>query len=95
MAIYKLTPDAEQDLSHIYQWGYETFGEEQADLYFLGLLDRFEAVASNPLQYTNVDHIYEGARRALYGRDSIYFLTIEDGIIIIGVIGQQDLEGRF
>lgn len=95
MGYYKLTADAEQDLKHIYAWGYEAFGESQADKYFMGLLDQFEAISANPLQYQKVDYLCEGARRAVYSRDSIYFIIEESYILIIGVIGQQDLDSRF
>lgn len=94
---YRLTPDTEIDLQNIYEWGYVTFGEDSADKYHLGLLDRFSKLASSPLLCQTVDHICEGARRAVHGKNSIYYKIIDDdyNILIIGVLGQQDLSSRF
>ncbi len=94
---YRLTPDTEIDLQNIYEWGYVTFGENSADKYHLGLLDRFETIAKRPLLCQTVDHICQGARRAVHGKNSIYYKIIDDeyNILIIGVIGQQDPSSRF
>ena len=95
MPSYRLTREAERDLATIYLWGRERFGEAEADTYFSQLLKQFETIAAYPRRYPSVDHILTGARRAVYGRNSIYFMIENDYVLIIGVIGRQDLEARF
>ena len=94
---YRLTPEAEIDLQNIYEWGFLTFGEDSAEKYHLGLLDRFKKLASSPLLCQTVDHICEGARRAVHGKNSIYYkiIDVDYHILIIGVLGQQDPSSRF
>lgn len=96
MKNYTLTPDAEDDLMRIYEWGYTTFGENSADKYHLDLLARFQEIGESPLLYQTVDHIYEGAHRAVHGSNNIYYKLNDDrNILIIGIIGQQDVSSRF
>jgi len=93
MGKYRLTLGAEEDLQNIYEWGFVTFGEERADTYHVGLLDRFDKIAENPLLGQAVDHLCNGARRAVYGKNAIYYQNIDDdvGILIIGIVGRQDV----
>lgn len=54
--------------------------------------ERFDAIAANPLQYPAVDHIREGYRRSVLGRDSIYFRVEGETAEIMAIIGQQNLD---
>lgn len=89
---YSLTPEAEIDLQTIYEWGFMTFGEDSADKYHLGLLDRFAKIAEHPLLCQAVDYFCEGTRRAVHGKNNIYYEIIDDdmNILIIRIIGKQD-----
>ncbi|MCK7459216.1 type II toxin-antitoxin system RelE/ParE family toxin [Idiomarina aminovorans] len=60
MASYKLSTNAKADINRIYNYGYLTFGERQADNYFYRLFQSFETIANNPLNYPSVDHIRKG-----------------------------------
>jgi toxin ParE1/3/4 len=39
-----------------------------------------------------VDHIREGYRRSVCGKHSIYFRLADNGLEIMRILGQQDLE---
>ena len=93
---YRLSPEAEQDLNTIYKWGHRTFGEASANKYHLGLLDRFAKIATSPLIYQAVDHLRKDYRRAVHGKDIIYYKIIDDdlNIVIIRIIGRQDLSKK-
>ena len=41
MSKYRLTDEAKEDLRRIYKYGYEEFGEEQADEYFYSFFEAF------------------------------------------------------
>lgn len=94
---YRLSPEAEKDLRVIYRWGCRTFGKDSADKYHLNLLDRFEKISATPLLYQAVDNLLKDCRRTVHGKNSIYYKIIDDdlSIVIIRIIGQQDLSSRF
>jgi toxin ParE1/3/4 len=46
---YKLTPEAENDLIDIYVYGFQHFGERQAETYFGELEGCFEVLSKEPL----------------------------------------------
>ncbi len=59
MRNYKLSDTAENDLVRIYHWGFERYGQAQADLYFAAFFDHFELLAEKPLSHPVAD-IREG-----------------------------------
>lgn len=96
---YRLNVQAKEDLRRIYNHGVDDFGETQADLYYAAFFKRFRQIAEQPLLYTPVDHIREGYRRSVCGKDSIYYRIADDGIVdIMAVLGRQNvfsaLKGR-
>jgi toxin ParE1/3/4 len=52
----------------------------------LGLEERFRLLAEQPALGKAVDHIREGYLRYQYGRHSIFYIRIEDGILIVRVL---------
>ena len=95
--MFKLTFEADEDLENIYSWGYEIFGEAQANAYYNALYDLFARIGKNPLHYPKIDYILEGARRAVHGSHSIYYTVNDDseGVLILGIVGKQDVSVRF
>ena len=89
---YKLSKEAKEDLQRIYQYGFEHFGEEQADKYFWGFFECFERIAESPLQHQSIDHIRAGYRRCIYASDTIYFRVSSGGVEIMAILGGQDLD---
>lgn len=90
MASYKLSLEAEADITRVYRYGLAQFGEVQADAYFDGLYERFQEIADKPLHYPE-DDIREGYRRSVYGSDVIYYRLASHGLVeIIAILGQQD-----
>jgi toxin ParE1/3/4 len=92
---YKLTAEAKEDLRNIYHYGFMTFGELQADKYFLALMDRLDEIAENPYIYPKQDDIRQGYHRGVCGVDSIYYKVSADSVEIIAIIGRQDIGRRF
>jgi toxin ParE1/3/4 len=90
MASYKLSRLARTDLREIYSYGFQEYGEIQADRYFAELLVRFEQIAENPFLFPAVDHIREGYRRAVCGVHSIYYRIENDGVQIMRLLSRQD-----
>ena len=79
-----------EDLSWLYEYGILHYGQERADRYYNGLIERFEELAENPRLWQAVDHIRPGYRRSVYGRHSIYYRIDPDEIVIVRILGRQD-----
>ena len=92
MRQYRLSNDAKDDLRRIYQYGYQQFGEQQADRYYFGFFSQFEKIAKNPYAHPSVDQIRAGYRRAACGEDSIYYRVSESHVEIMAILGGQDVE---
>jgi toxin ParE1/3/4 len=90
MTNYRLTDAAREDLENIYRYGLRTFGVQQADRYYFGLVNCLARIAENPLLYPAVDHIKPGYRRCTYISERIYFRIENDTVIISAIIGRQD-----
>ena len=90
MASYRLSLRADEDLSRVYEYGLIHFGQDRADRYYDGLIERLEAIAVRPRLWPAVDHIRLGYRRSVYGRHSIYYRIDSDVIMIVRILGQQD-----
>ncbi|MCP5441600.1 MAG: type II toxin-antitoxin system RelE/ParE family toxin [Chromatiaceae bacterium] len=91
MASYHLSREALEDLDQLYEFGILTFGLRQADVYFDGIVDRFQEMADRPELYPEVDHIRQGYRRSVYKSHSIYYQISLDDIVIVRILGQQDI----
>lgn len=92
MAKYSLSREADADLQSIYEFGAVNFGIDQADTYFDGLVDQLGKIAKHPERYPRVDEIRAGYRRAIFDSHAIYFKASDDGVEVIRILGQQDLE---
>jgi len=91
MPSYKLSAAAEADLIRIYHWGFERYGETQADSYFSAFFDHFEQLAEQPLSYP-VSDIRDGYRRSVCGSDSVYY-RVRNGVVeVMAIIGAQDAD---
>ena len=92
MANYKLTEYAKEDLRRIYRHGVINYGENQADLYFDALIERFEEIAENPYMYQSVDDIREGYRRSVCGVENIFYRIVDETVEIVSILGRQDID---
>ena len=91
MAGYRLSNKALEDLDRLYEYGVETFGVDQADRYYDGLIVKFQDIADNPQHAVAVEHIYPGLRRSVYNRHSIYYMLASDSVQIIRILGREDV----
>lgn len=94
MPNYKLTPEADADFEHIFDYGINTFGVEQAITYAQALEKRFIALGENPQLYPEVNDIRKGYRRSVCGVHSIYYRVVGDMVEIMAILGRQDSERR-
>ena len=90
MACYRLSEKARADLYRLYEYGVLTFGLQQADNYFDGIISRIQELADNPQHYPKVDHIRRDYRRSVFGVHSIYYIVLKDEILIVRILGRED-----
>ncbi len=91
MRNYRISNEAKADLIRIYLYGCEKFGVHQADKYYHSLFKNFEEIALRPYSFESVDYIREGYRRCVHGPDSNYFKIDKSEVLIMAIIGKQDL----
>lgn len=92
---YRLTTAAEQDLLQISLYGLQQFGLQQARVYHIRLVNRFEELAKTPELYQPVEHIRKGYRRSVCGAHSIYYRVHKDTVEIVRILGTQELGRSF
>jgi toxin ParE1/3/4 len=92
MIKYCLSSAAEIDLENILEFGIENFGEAAAVEYFDCLVEHFESITANPLQFPSRDEIREGYRVCVYKSHSIYFRCQYNEILIARILNGQDIE---
>ena len=89
---YKLSLEVKEDLRRIYRYGFNNWGEEQADKYYFSFFECFDLIAEKPYMYQAVDYIRKGYRHCVCGSDTIYFRIKDNGIVeIMNIIGCQDV----
>lgn len=91
MASYRLSNKALDDLERIYLYGITTFGLDQADRYYDGLLGRLQKIADNPEHAQAVENVWPGLRRSVYQSHSVYYLLQRDGVQIVRILGREDI----
>ena len=83
---YKLTAEADNDLTDIYVDGFRTFGERQAEKYFSELESCFELLANAPLICRERIEFTPPVRIHHRGRHLIIYIIQDDRILIIRVL---------
>lgn len=89
---YQLTDAADADLERLYEWGIDRFGVNAADQYYDGLIARFAQIVETPQLWQAVDYIRAGHRRSVYGAHSIYYRIEANGVLIVRILGRENLE---
>lgn len=88
---YLLSITAEEDLIRIYHYGLKVFGSVQADKYLDKLYHCFDTIAERPFSFESVEDIRKGYRRCVCGRESIYFKHNKETVIIMAIVGRQNI----
>ena len=91
MAEYQLTNDASDDLLKIFLYGFETFGEAQAEDYREDMRRCFQRLADNPRLGRKADEVAPGARRHEHGRHVIFYDEQPYGVLILAIIHERSI----
>lgn len=85
-----ITVEADQDLDALYNDGYQTWGEAQADKYYDAILAHFDVLCDNPYLFRAVDEIREGYRRSICGKHSLFYRIVGDTVEIMGLVKNEN-----
>lgn len=91
---YILSKQADEDLVRIHTFGVYRFGEIQADKYLLSFFEQFDIIAKNPYLFPSIPFLDKQIRRCVCGADSIYYEIQGDIVLIITIIGRQELKNK-
>ena len=94
MAAYELTNKAESEIEEIYEYSILNFGLTTAQDYLSGLHDCFELLADHQSWGSNYGFILTGLLRYEYRSHSIYYQSVEQGILIVRVLGDRQDPAR-
>ena len=86
MSRYHLTNQARADLHDIFVYGFEQFGERQADAYAAGFDHVFGLLAENPQMGRKAKAIAPSVRRHEYGSHIILYEEASGGVLILAII---------
>lgn len=86
---YRLSNDAEQDITDIYLYSYQEFGEAKAESYYQALLEHFENLARNPAMGRDFSFIKAHTRRSNCISHAIYYQIVEKDVLILRVLHQS------
>lgn len=89
MKSYRLTPAAQQDLSSIWDFTQERWGENQAEVYILEMKAAIERIAADPLRGRTCDDIREGYRRYGIGSHLVFYIERADSVDVIRILHQR------
>lgn len=92
MKTVKLTPKASQDLEDIWYYGYQHFGEEQADRYISKISGIFQVMSDNNIG-TPRPELGEYICALPVERHMLYFLQTDYDIIVIRILSQHQDAG--
>ena len=96
MAKFNLSNKAINDLSEIWNYTFDKWSENQADIYYQMLLDTCEEIANNPDLGKVYNEIMDGLSGHRTGRHIIFYRKINSKEIDVFRIlhGQMDLPSR-
>ncbi|KPF68830.1 plasmid stabilization protein [Bosea sp. AAP35] len=86
MADFALTKRAEADLYDLALFGYERFGEAQAEAYLAELDHVFKLLAGQPRMGRQAETIAPGVRRHDHGSHVILYEEAPSGVRILAIV---------
>ena len=93
MTGYVLAKEADADLQNIYWFTHERWGENQAELYILGLFSTIEMLAQHPEMGRARIELSAKIRSFTHKRHIIYYMVLDEGIGMSRVLhGSADVD---
>ena len=94
MADYRLSRRAVADLDAIAEFTIGRFGIEKARLYRDELRNCFTSLAENPAMGRRAEQLAKGLRRFEHGSHIIFYVPVDDGVLVVRVLHYRMDAGR-
>ena len=90
MTGYLLSPAAQADLGHIWDYTARNWGQDQAARYILGIRDAFRALVDGRRQGRSIDDIRPGYRKLAVGSHVLFYRIADAGLIdVVRILHQR------
>jgi toxin ParE1/3/4 len=89
MPDYELSKKADEDLTVIYIFSFQHFGEQRADAYLLSLAECFSLLAENPQLGRKIDHVRKDYFQHEHASHTVFYKTKKNGIRVMRVLHQR------
>lgn len=86
---FQFTEEADADLEDISFYTYVKWGEKQAEKYLTNLKEYVIAFSENPFNGKDVSYMGTEFRMFAFKSHYIFYLTREDDILIVRLLGQS------
>lgn len=91
----RLSIRASEHLAGLYRYGFEQWGEVQADVYYDNLLEHLDGLCGHPFQYREITEIRPGYRRSVCQQHSVYYCVTDAHVEIMAVLYRQNIPPDF
>ena len=88
---FRLTRDAQKDLTAIRRYTVETWGTEQSSRYLQGMRETIELLAEFPRQGVVRENVGEGVLSFPYGSHMLYYRLEKKHLVVFAVLHQRML----
>ena len=89
MRVYKLSKQAEHDLTAIWDYTLEHWGETQADDYLQAIQSAIRLLVNNPEMGSSRENLQTGCRSYCQGKHVIFYRPYSYGVRVIRVLHQS------
>lgn len=89
MTDWQVTPEAEVDIEHIWDYSAATWGIDQAESYIAGLQDTIYSIARWPEMGETYEHIAADYRCFSYSRHLIFYRKLGETIEVVRILHER------
>ena len=87
---HRINRAAAEDLTRIVNFGYDNWGRRRTDDYLASLERALEQISERPFMFPAIDDVMPGLRRRVWGAHTVFFEVVDEGVIIVRILGRQD-----
>lgn len=89
MRTYRLTPKAQADLEHIWDYSQKNWGISQAEIYVQAIRRTLEALVEGAIIPQPAEHIRKNYLKTPVGSHIVFFRQDDHGIEVIRILHQR------
>jgi toxin ParE1/3/4 len=87
--VFRTTPEADNDLAAIYEYGAVEFGPGQAEAYLEDLRLHFLFLAANPYAFRERAELSPPMRLCRFRAHEVIYVVVDEDVLIVRVLGAR------